>query len=231
MLRRTATITFTVGLALGAATAPGLAAKGQDNGRHGVKTLAVSVSDGTLLEGEQATVTTTATKANGTTGAVDAQLVSSAPAVVRVDAGGLLTAVAPGTATITASAFRSTAAVEVVVTRAAATLAVKEIGGNRFGASSYALVGTGFTPGATVTATIQGGTPELRGFPVVADATGGFAGYNPSSTFGPQLVGPGFFTSGPDVYTGAPGTCSERLPRLITATDSTGRQASTTFVC
>lgn len=231
VLKRAGTVVFTFGLVLGATTAPGVAANGQDNGRHGVRSLAVSVGDASLAAGEQTGVVVMATRANGRVEQVVAELSSSAPGVVRVSSDGVLTAVGDGTATVTASAFRQSAVVDIVVSTAPATLAVRGLGADRFGlSSSFALVGTGFTPGSRVDVVAEPALFALQNVPVTADQDGSFAGTNPSTTGGPQLQGPGFFLSGSGGQDPQP-TCTQRTTVVITATDAEGRTASTTFVC
>lgn len=244
VLRRASVIAVATGVAVGAMTGPAFAHKdttaqqvaqvqgpvapGDARGSRGFRSLTINVSDAVLAPGESAALSAVATRQGGRARDVAATYTSSNAAVATVS-GGVLKAVGAGTATITGAAFNLTDTLTVTV-RSPASLRVVGLGSDRFGtSSSFGLVGAGFTPGSTVTARVSSPVIELRGFPVTANADGSFAGFNPSNTGAPMLSGPGFFTS-KDQYSGT-GTCTARLPLLITATDAAGISASTTFVC
>ena len=141
---------------------------------------------------------------------------SSAPGVARVDGNGTITAVAPGRATITASAgdVRATAVVEVPAGRVASVRVVadareaREGDVVRFTATARTAAGTGIT-GVTPTWSVSPGNG-------VVDESGAFVGYEPGeytvvATFGAQSGSARITLGERDVR--RPVTVVGRLPR------------------
>ncbi len=202
LLGRVAVVALTTGLVLGAGTAPGLA-----DGRHGVRSVDVVVSDARLVTGDTAELTTTASYANGRSAIVLADYRSSDGDVVQVRDGSLV-AVAPGAAVITATAYRQTDRVRVVV-RAAPALAYQEVWSDKYGINRiYLLRGTGFTPGTEVVVTQDSDRVTLRGDRARVAPDGSFTG---TATFDPYGYGAPT-TSGPSFSTGCGNPYSPPAP-------------------
>ena len=108
--------------------------------------MTVSVNEAALYVGETATATATAQYSNGSTANVTPTWVSSAPGVASVDSAGLVRAVAPGAAAISA---------HLAAVSGAATVTVLSGPRTRFGAGQY-LVGTDIASGRYFTKPTRG---------------------------------------------------------------------------